>query len=286
MIAVHAPAKINLYLHVVGQRDDGYHLLDSLIVFAGIGDEISAHESDDLEFSIAGPFAHALINEADNLVVRAAHALADAAGVPAAANIRLTKNLPVAAGIGGGSADAAAALIALQQLWRIDLPPGEITGIARALGADVPVCLASTPSFVGGVGEFITDAPDLPDAWLVLANPRVPVATPDVFAAHGSDWSKSGRFLNSPESAAELAALLSERRNDLTKAATGIAPEIAATIAALGDTPGALLARMSGSGATCFALFAGEDEARRAEAELRERYPGWWVAAAPIISGR
>ncbi len=283
-VAVEARAKINLYLHVVGRRADGYHLLDSLAVFAGIGDTIEAAPADTLALSIDGPFAHGLGNGEDNLVLRAAHALAAASGRPAAARIRLTKRLPLASGIGGGSADAAATLHALARLWQLDLEPAALAAVGLGLGADVPVCLHGRSAFFAGIGEIVTPAPSLPPAWLVLANPGIALPTPQVFKARSGGFSEPGRFEAGPADATELAAVLKLRGNDLTEAAVQLAPVIGTVLAELEALPGALLTRMSGSGATCFALFAEQAGARAAAAGLRARQPGWWAVAAPLLA--
>lgn len=283
-VAVAAPAKINLYLHVVGRRSDGYHLLDSLVAFAGIGDTIEAEPGATLGLSIDGPFAHDLGSGEDNLVLRAAHALAAASGRPATARLRLTKRLPVASGIGGGSADAAATLIALARLWRLDLDRDALAAIGLALGADVPVCVFGRSAFFAGIGEIVTPAPALPPAWLVLANPGIALPTPQVFKARSGGFSGPGRFEAAPADAAALAFVLKARGNDLTAAAVHLAPEIGAVLAELEALPGALLARMSGSGATCFALFADEREAQAAASAMRAGRSGWWVAAAPLLA--
>ena len=283
-VAVEAPAKINLYLHVVGRRSDGYHLLDSLVAFAGIGDTIEAAPADTLSLSVDGPFAQGLGNAEDNLVLRAARALAAAASRPAAARVRLTKRLPIASGIGGGSADAAATLRALALLWRLDLDEAALAAIGLALGADVPVCVYGRSAFFAGVGERVTPSQPLPPAWLVLANPGIALATPHVFKARSGGFSAPGRFVAAPADAAELAFVLKARGNDLTAAAVGLAPVIGTVLADLEALPGALLARMSGSGATCFALFADECAAQAAASATRARRPEWWVAAAPLLA--
>ena len=284
-VSVEAPAKINLYLHVVGRRSDGYHLLDSLVAFAGIGDTIAAAPAETLSLSIDGPFAQGLGNAEDNLVLRAARALAAAAGRPAAAaNLRLTKRLPIASGIGGGSADAAATLHALARLWRLDLEPAALAAIGLTLGADVPVCVYGRSAFFAGIGEQVAPAPALPPAWLVLVNPGIALATPSVFKARSGGFSAPGRFEAAPVNAGELAAVLAARGNDLTAAAVGLAPAIGTVLADLEALPGALLARMSGSGATCFALFADERAAQAAAAATQARRPEWWVAAAPLLA--
>ena len=312
-----ALAKINLYLHVTARRDNGYHELDSLVVFADVGDLITATRADDLTLSVSGPYGDAIDGEIDdNLVIKAARTLAEHAGVPALAHVHLEKNLPVASGIGGGSADAAATLRALVALWGLGLPDDHIRhaaqqisdekdtaraletlfklwrddldadlmlAVALKLGADVPVCLEGHAAYMSGIGEKLDLAPHLPPAWLVLANPGVAVATPAVFQARLGEFSKPARFHEDPRDAAHLAQLLKDRRNDLMQAACTLAPVIAEVLAALEAQDGALLARMSGSGATCFALFATPDAARLAAERVRAMRPAWWVAAAKMI---
>ena len=282
-----APAKINLYLHVTGKRADGYHVLDSLIAFADFGDRITAAPAHSLGLEIDGPFAGALQeatpNPDANLVLRAARALADYAGRPAAAHIQLTKNLPIAAGIGGGSADAAAALRALAELWQLPWDEAAMGALAAALGADVPVCLAGYAAFVGGIGEIITPAPPLPDCGLVLLNPGVTLPTAEVFAARSGDFGAAARFTETPADAAGLARLLAPRRNDLSAAAIAIQLVIADALAAL-QGAGAHLARLSGSGATCFGLFDDLDAAIAAAESLGRAAPEWWLAATTLAS--
>jgi 4-diphosphocytidyl-2-C-methyl-D-erythritol kinase len=284
--AVHraAPAKLNLYLHVVGRRADGYHLLDSLIAFAGVHDTVSAASADALSLAIEGPFAATLSGEADNLILRAARALADIAGVRPWAALKLVKRLPVASGIGGGSADAAATLLATSTLWRITHKPGALAKLALTLGADVPVCLAGKAGQVSGIGEKIDPAPALPPVPLVLVNPLTPLPTPAVFKARSGPFSKPSPLTDAPRDARDLAEALKSRGNDLADAAMTLVPEIATILAALAAQPGCLLARMSGSGATCFALFARDDDARAAAAILRNSKPGWWVEPSELLS--
>ena len=276
-LRVFAPAKINLTLHVTGRRDDGYHLLDSLVTFAGVGDLLTLEPAQDLSLQITGPEAGVLAAEADNLVLRAA-----AAFVPPGQGARITldKRLPVASGIGGGSADAAAALSGLARLWSCPLPDA-----ARilALGADVPVCLHGQTCRMSGVGERLAPTPALPPVWAVLANPRVPVPTPAVFRALTSrDNPAMPADLPRWADALDLARWLAAQRNDLEPAAIAVAPQIAAVLSRLATLPGALLARMSGSGATCFALFATSGSAEAAATALRQAHPDWWVAAASL----
>ncbi|MSO92448.1 MAG: 4-(cytidine 5'-diphospho)-2-C-methyl-D-erythritol kinase [Rhodospirillales bacterium] len=284
-IAVEAPAKLNLYLHVTGKRADGYHLLDSLIAFADVGDTVSVAPAGGLRLTVTGPFAADVPPGPDNLVLKAAHRLADAAEIVAGAAIALVKRLPVASGIGGGSADAAAALKALARLWSLRLADDRMQALALGLGADVPVCLAGKTSFIGGIGEKIEPAPALPPAALVLVNPRRPLATPAVFKARTAPFGGAGRFAETPADAAALARLLRGRRNDLASAAESLEPAIGRVLDLLEAQPGALLARMSGSGATCFGLFQHGAAARRAAAAIQAAEPGWWVKAGRFVSG-
>lgn len=272
-----APAKINLCLHVTGRRADGYHLLDSLVAFADPGDRIVAASAPDLSLTVTGPAAAAVPVGDDNLVLRAARLFPDTLG---GAALTLDKHLPAAAGIGGGSSDAAATLRALARLWDRPLPAPEA---AQALGADVPVCLAPRSWRMRGAGERLDPGPALPPCWAVLANPGVPVSTPSVFAALQSR--RNPALPDPPDSfadAAALAAWLAATRNDLEEPARLHAPAIGDVLSALGATPGVLLARMSGSGATCFALFAEESRARLAAASIAGARPGWWVAAMAL----
>ena len=269
-----ALAKVNLFLHIVGRRADGYHLLDSLVVFAQAADVLRAELADTLSLSVDGPFAAALAPEPDNLVLRAARALAVEAGVTPRARLLLQKNLPVASGIGGGSADAAAALRLLCRLWRIAPDPAALDRLAAVLGADVPVCLAAQPSRMAGAGERLAPAPAMPECGIVLVNPGIAVATADIFRARQGPWSSAAVLPASWPDAAGMAADLARSRNDLEPVAVALQPVIGNILSALAATPDCLLARMSGSGATCFAIFATPEEAVAA-AEKIDR-PGWW----------
>lgn len=258
-----AAAKLNLALHVRGRRDDGRHAIETLFAFCTDGDRLSAEPAETVTLSVSGPFASELPAAQDNLVLRAAAMLAEAAGSAGGAAISLDKQLPVAAGLGGGSADAAATLRLLTGLWRID--PAHAEAVAPKLGSDVPACLLSLPARGEGAGDELTPValPELAGAAVLLVNPRVPLATADVFARwdgvdHGplGDWRLG--------------------RNDLEAPAIALAPQVEAVMAWLGTRPGATVARMSGSGATCFALF--DDEAQRDLAA--DSVPrAWWRLA-------
>ena len=284
-----APAKLNLYLHVVGRRPDGYHLLDSLAAFATVGDELTFWPAPDLALTIDGPFGSSLAVDDDNLVVKAARALATHAGRKPAAAIRLTKRLPVASGIGGGSADAAATLQGLNRLWTLGLPDTTLAKIGLALGADVPVCLAGVASFFGGIGDEIAAAGFLPNTHVVLVNPGMPLATASVFRARAqaaAAYSTPARWTDAVPDAATLAGLLAKRSNDLSRAAIGLLPVIADVLAALEQQRPCLLARLSGSGATCFGLFAERGEAREAAAAIADAHRDWWVVATTLTAAR
>ena len=274
-----APAKVNLSLAVTGKRADGYHLLDSLVVFGPAADVLHASGAADLSLTMEGPFAAGLAAEPDNLVLRAARALADWAGRPARAALVLEKHLPVASGIGGGSADAAAALRVLGRLWQLRPDADALAALALRLGADVPVCLGSRPSHMTGVGEGVAPLPRLPPCGLLLANPGVAVSTAEVFRACRPGASAVPPLPPSWPDAAALAATLAGRPNDLQEAACGVAPGIRAVLAALAAQPGCLLARMSGSGATCFGLFA---DPAQAVAAARGLPAAWWRSAGPL----
>lgn len=278
-----APAKLNLYLHVVGRRADGYHLLDSLVAFAAVGDEIHAAPAPSLSLRVTGPRAAGLAGPVEeNLVWRAAELLAASAGRTPAASLELVKRLPVASGIGGGSSDAAAALRALDALWRLDLDRASLDALGLRLGADLPVCLLARAAWLAGIGEQVEPAPSLPPVAALLVNPGIGLPTPSVFAARQGPFSEPARFAAMPADAAGLAALLARRRNDLTDAAIALLPEIGGMLERLERLEGALLARMSGSGATCFALFDRLAAAEEAAAQLHADEPRWWAAAAML----
>ena len=279
-----APAKVNLFLHLIGRRPDGYHLLDSLAVFPAIGDALHALPGTDLTLALNGPFATALADDPDNLVLRAARALAAAAGMPPRAQLTLTKNLPVASGIGGGSADAAAALRALQRLWKIRLSGPALLALATKLGADVPVCLASIATRMAGIGEALSPAPSLPPCGMVLANPGQPVSTPAVFRARTGRFSTPASLPPAWPSLDAMAADLACLGNDLEAPAVSLCPAIGEVLAALRTLPGCRLARMSGSGPTCFGLFADVPAAAAAASVLHRS--GWWVWGGGIAEPR
>jgi 4-diphosphocytidyl-2-C-methyl-D-erythritol kinase len=275
-----APAKVNLYLHVTGRRTDGYHLLDSLVVFGPAADTVSATPAAGLSLVVEGPFGAGLADEPDNLVLRAARALAVAAGVPPGAALRLVKRLPVASGIGGGSADAAAALRLLNRVWGLDFPQARLAEIGGRLGADIPVCVAARPCRMQGVGEVLLPAPALPECGMLLVNPGVALATPAVFRARQTGFTPAATLPEAWADAPAMARNLAALHNDLEAPAIGLCPPVTEVLAALRALPGCLLARMSGSGATCFGLFTDAATAEAAAAAL----PGaWWRSAGALF---
>jgi 4-diphosphocytidyl-2-C-methyl-D-erythritol kinase len=270
-----APAKVNLSLRITGRRADGYHLLDSLVVFAGVGDRLTLRAAEALSLEISGPFGAALTGDGDNLVLRAARRLAEAAGIVPRGALRLEKVLPVASGIGGGSADAAAALRLLDAAWGLDTPSDDMARLAVSLGADVPVCLQSRPMRMRGIGEICTPLPMLPGCGLVLVNPGRAVATAAIFRARaGTPFSAEARPVVAWPDVATLVEALAEEPNDLEPPAVGLEPVILDVLKALRESPGCRLARMSGSGATCFALF--DDPATAASTAAGLRPEAWW----------
>lgn len=278
-----APAKINLTLHVTGRRTDGYHLLDSLVVFADAGDRISASPAEALSLSVDGPMAAGVPADDSNLMLRAARLMAGgkAEGAGQGAALRLEKHLPMAAGIGGGSSDAAAALKALSALWQQPLPAARDV---LALGADLPVCLAApVPQRMRGTGERLDLLPPLPDCGILLVNPGVAVATPAIFKALAQrENPPMPEDLPRWQSARELAECLGQQRNDLQAPAAALAPQITEVLAALREPP-CLHAGMSGSGATCFALYPSRADAEAAQGQIRSARPDWWAAAGIVL---
>lgn len=281
-----APAKVNLALHVTHRRDDGYHDLESLVVFADVADELVAMPAAADSLAVAGPFAKALGVGETNLVSRAVAAFRarwpDA--VETGLALRLTKNLPVAAGIGGGSADAAAALRLMASLSNRTIVLAELADMAAGLGADVPACLVSTPLVARGVGEVLAPLPEFPALHIVLVNPMIPLATADVFRRLRAHDNYPLPELPSPLTRpAQLGIWLAETRNDLQPPAVKLVPVIGEIVEQLAETQGCMLARMSGSGATVFGLFGSEGQAHQAAQVMRAAHPDHWVAAAPLI---
>lgn len=287
VIVEQAPAKINLALHVTGQRADGYHLLDTLVTFTTLGDVLRLSPAESDGFTLSGPFAAALRDEdpAGNLVIRARDGLrrlalhVDRPAPPV--HIDLEKKLPVASGIGGGSADAAAALRGLMRLWAFTPRPEALDDLALSLGADVPMCIASRPLIARGIGEAVT-AIALPSMPMLIVNPLKPVSTPQIFRllTHKNNAPMAldhALLMTSPVEA------IAPLRNDLQPPAEALEPDIGLVLTGLREA-GASLARMSGSGATCFGLFPGREALIAAEKSLRARHPGWFIAATETLA--
>ncbi|MBU1176110.1 MAG: 4-(cytidine 5'-diphospho)-2-C-methyl-D-erythritol kinase [Alphaproteobacteria bacterium] len=288
MFEATALAKINLALHVTGQRENGFHDLESLVVFADLGDELTARPAQGDVLRLSGPFAGALTHGQTNLVSKAVEAFRARwpGAVPHGIAISLAKNLPVSAGIGGGSADAAATLRLMAGL--ADPPVGldNLMPVAARLGADVPVCLYSQSCLVRGIGEIVEPVDILPPCHLVLVNPLVPVSTSEVFRRLKSRANPGLPAIAEPFShAAMLGLWMAETRNDLEQAAIEAVPVIGDLISDLARTSGCVSARMSGSGATVFGLFGSEKLAHQAAQDMRGRFPDAWVAAAPLVVG-
>jgi 4-diphosphocytidyl-2-C-methyl-D-erythritol kinase len=286
-----ARAKLNLYLHIVGRRADGYHLIESLIAFTGFGDELALAPADKVSLRLEGPFAGELgeTPPKDNLVLRAAQLLADwaaARGIKTSgARLTLEKQLPVASGIGGGSADAAATFKGLAALWRLPIDNAALRAMAAGLGADVPACVEGKAAMMEGIGERITPVGRLPPAPVVLVNPRIPLATPAVYRLFREECEIAPGPRRKPKGLwTDTRALIEElegTENDLEPVAITLCPQIGHVLAAL-NKAGAGLARMSGSGATCFGLFADHATAAQAAARLRAASPDWWIAESAL----
>jgi 4-diphosphocytidyl-2-C-methyl-D-erythritol kinase len=280
--AAFAPAKVNLFLHVGAPAADGYHPICSLMAFADVGDVVRAQEAEALELSVHGPFAAALRGEGDNLVLRAARALIGEARRPLRPiGLSLEKRLPVAAGLGGGSSDAGAALRLLREALELELDDARLEAVAAGLGADGAACLWARPVLAEGRGERLRPAPGLPAIDAVLVNPGVGVSTAEVYAA----FDAGGRFGDvappaTPEAfedTVELAAWLSLQRNDLEPPARIVAPAVGDVLDTLRGEPECLLARVSGSGGTCFALCRSDIEAEGLAERIEALAPNWWV---------
>lgn len=282
-----APAKINLYLHVLDRRPDGYHELDSLVAFASAHDVIEITVSDSFTLTVDGPFTDSLAATPaeDNLALRAAQAAVAASGAASTAfAVRLTKNLPVASGLGGGSADAAAVLRASGHV--LGLTRETLLHLAADLGADVPVCVHARTMHMAGVGDRLTSAPQLPGASLVLVCPQIPVDTADVYSRWLRNADPPALPLGSTvRDVQSLADFLHAHRNDLTAPAQTIAPQIADVVQALADNPGCLLARMSGSGPACFGLFGDAGDAAEALVRISSTRPEWWAVVTQLEVG-
>lgn len=268
-----ARAKVNLCLHVTGQRNDGMHLLDSIVVFPEVGDVITARPADSLSLEITGPFAQGLRVEPDNLILQAARLLSNKG-----AALTLEKNLPLASGIGGGSSDAATSLRLLSEIWNAPIP--RLSTLTN-LGADVPVCMHQVPTRMQGIGDVLSPLPSLPSYWVVLVNSGNAVETGAVFRKMKTK--QNPPIMNIPDTFSDTSAFfdfLKTQRNDMQEVAQEISPSISKILMSLESTESCALPRMSGSGGTCFGLYHTEVAARAAAASIRQNNPTWWVVAA------
>lgn len=277
-----APAKINLTLRVLGRRADGYHELESLVAFADIGDRLSLQPGAALALDVSGPHAGGCGPAANNLVLRAFAALGERTPGLKAGRFHLEKMLPVAAGIGGGSSDAAAALRLLARANGLSADDPRLLQAALHIGADVPVCLDPRPRIMRGIGEHLSEPLWLPELPAVLVNPGVPLATRDVFAKFSAVQAGKKPLGSVPSQQEAMLGFLAAYGNDLTEAAVACAPAVADVLAALRGLPDARLARMSGSGSTCFALFGSAGEAVAAARTLQAKRKDWWISAATL----
>jgi 4-diphosphocytidyl-2-C-methyl-D-erythritol kinase len=290
-LTVFAPAKINLFLHVTGRRDDGYHMLDSLVGFADIGDKIEFQPAREFSFNIKGPFAGGFnakdkdaSPDSGNLVARAAWDLARAARRDLNCRITLHKNLPLASGVGGGSSDAAATLWGLMDLWGLNIKNAApyLVGLMEALGADVPVCMECKPAMIRGVSTVEPLEMTLPEMPVLLVNPARSCMTNDIFRQFDGAFKKP---VSLPDDIAEkegFVEFLKQQSNDLTAAAAQDIPEISAVLSLLDDQKGCVLSRMSGSGATCFGLFEDEEAVMDAAEQIMLAHPKWWVRGGTL----
>ncbi len=280
-----APAKVNLTLRVIGRRPDGYHTLESLVVFAGVADKLTLKVGVPLALAMRGPNAAAAGPIENNLVIRAARALAAEIDGLKLGRFTLTKHLPAAAGIGGGSADAAAALRLLARANRLKLADPRILRAAAKVGADVPVCVDPRPRVMRGIGDILSKPLAVPRFAAVMVNPGVAVPTKDVFAVlHRSTRQDqpAAQAHRVPQERSAYLAFLERRANDLEPAAVELAPAVAQVLAALRKSPGCVLARMSGSGATCFGLYSSPRAAAATAREIAAAQPRWWVCATHL----
>ena len=275
-------AKVNLTLRVVGRRADGYHELESLVAFADLADTLTLTPGGAASVAVSGPFAGALSGPGDNLVLKAVAMLGERVAGLRAGAFALVKNIPVAGGIGGGSADAAAALRLLSRANAIAVDDARLAAAALKVGADVPVCLDARPRIMRGVGEKLSPPIAMPALPALLVNPGVALATRDVFSAFAAAPQASEPLGEVPRAADALLECLARHGNDLTLAAIACAPVVAEVLAALRDLPGARLSRMSGSGATCFALMSSAVAAAEAARHIKAAHPDWWVHAGHI----
>ena len=284
-----APAKINLYLHITGQREDGYHLLDSLVAFVDIGDEILIEPAQDFSLKITGPFAGSFTAsdrdaspDSSNLISRAVWNLSRAAQKIPNIKITLTKNLPLASGLGGGSSDAAATLWGLLEWWKIPTNAPYLEDLMLQLGSDVPVCLTCQSSHMTGIGDILNPLQSLPETPILLVNPGTPCQTDLIFQNYSKPYQSPITMPESFDDSKQLVDFLAAQTNDLTESAVEVAPQITQILSSLDQQKGCLLSRMSGSGATCFGLFNTKEDVMDAAEHISCQQPSWWVRAGTL----
>ncbi|MGH1456621.1 MAG: 4-(cytidine 5'-diphospho)-2-C-methyl-D-erythritol kinase [Alphaproteobacteria bacterium] len=283
-ISVFAPAKINMFLHITGKKSNGYHILDSLVCFADIGDKITIQEADSFSFHVTGEFSDAFSKQhkapnidCENLVVKAARRLAQITEKPLNMRITLEKNLPLAAGLGGGSSDAASTLWGLQEFWRISRQEEYLLPLMTNLGADVPVCLHCAPSIMRGIGDELSPAPDLPEIPILLVNPMMNCPTQNVFLHYTPQFKTNTQWPSTFRTSLDFVTALKDTENDLYDAALQAVPEIENIIHTINVQKDCLISRMSGSGASCFGLFETIESAKKAKEVILQDNPDWWA---------
>lgn len=278
-----APAKLNLFLHIIGKRPDGYHLLESLTFFTEFGDHLEFTPSTNLTLHITGPMATGLqSDQSENLILRAAKLLQSHAKITNGATITLQKNIPIGAGLGGGSSDAAATLLALNQFWNLSLSTDNLIHLAAQLGSDIPACVLNTPAWVAGTGEQVQPIAFPQGGWLLLLNPNQPLLTADVFRGFHTAFDAALVPPSDCSTLQDLATWARAQHNSLEAPAIAIMPEISELLSALATTEHCMLHRMSGSGATCFGLYETQEHATAAYKYVTSHYPNWWAITTPI----
>lgn len=283
-IRIECPAKINLFLHVTGKRDDGYHELQSWIAFAGVSDALTLREAKQYHLVAEGPFARNLPLMADNLVTKTVNLLAERFNKKPNFVVELTKNLPIGAGLGGGSGNAAAAARALQHFWGFEWQADDAAWLAKNIGADVPVCLAGRSCVVTGMGDVLTAAMPMPqDCHIVIVFPSVGVSTAEIFGTMAAHFTPPITLQTEVNNSFDLVKVLQKTRNDLAHPAMALESWILQAHRALTRQPGCLLARMTGSGSACFGIFADAETARNAATTIRQAEPVWWCRATKLL---
>lgn len=288
-LQVFAPVKINLFLHVTGKRDDGYHLLDSLVCFSDIGDTIVFEEADSFSFHVEGPFSRSFTAQekdasarSSNIVVKAVWALGNVADKSRDFRMTLKKQVPLGAGIGGGSSDAAAVLWALSEWWGLPPAPSYMMPLMLELGSDVPACYACQTTRMQGIGEHLMDAPDIPELPILLVQPGKPCPTADVYKHYDGKFVRAAVVPDRFESTEHFIDILQSSENSLTESALRVVPDIACVLDSLRRQKGALFSRMSGSGSCCFALFKTDEDCLNAAEAIVKDHPTWWVRHGTI----